>query len=515
MTLTSEQRTCVLDNVLPTPLQCEPGESDLVLNQDCRIIASGKPANGCMFAAERLTALIETEFGLLLPVVHDETGGPCRLYIAADSNSNVADLSAPDHEEGYALHAVGSAAVVCAKTTQGLLHGAMTLRQLVTRVDGQVMLAGVRITDEPRYRWRGFQIDAARAPFPLAVMKRMIRIASAFKLNFVVFREGDDELNAVRYESNSLGSRNPHALSMTDCAEFIEYAEAYGITVIPEVESLGHSAAKGFHYPALVSGGFEERYEGGITHIRKAHLTPGDDAALALLESIYDEWFRVSRTPFIHLGLDEVRLDHEPQARHLARLLPLLDACARRHGRQVRPMVWGDAPPTPEPFRDRVVRCLWSYANPEVGEVGYDNAHLIKQGLAKLSEPGCSEAVMMAGGSESYHVPHKKSAPNDAVANLLSWARWGADRPNFIGLYAVQWGGNMIDEWLPDFLAAADGGWNPGTATTPSVRHMERIRSNLVRLDDAASPRPNEVARPAWDGIWLEDRAWGKDIMGS
>ena len=45
-------------------------------------------------------------------------------------------------------------------------------------------------------------IDSGRAPNSLPQIKRILRICSAFKLNLCIFREGDDELNAVRYRTN-------------------------------------------------------------------------------------------------------------------------------------------------------------------------------------------------------------------------------------------------------------------------------------------------------------------------
>jgi N-acetyl-beta-hexosaminidase len=103
-------------------------------------------------------------------------------------------------------------------------------------------------------------IESGRAPNSLAQMKRIVRICSAFKLNFVVFREGDDELAAVRYKTNRLGRENPYALSMEEVKELVSNCEPFGIAFVPEIESLGHSAAKEFAYPGLTLGGRQTQY---------------------------------------------------------------------------------------------------------------------------------------------------------------------------------------------------------------------------------------------------------------
>ena len=267
--------------------------------------------------------MIEEEWGLHLPVRNESANNEYILQVTRDQNfqrpscSGSPKVSALRDEE-YLLRVDANRVVVAGRTARALLWGAMTLRQLITSRDEALCIQGVEIQDLPHYGLRGFMIDSGRAPNSLPKLKRIIRICSAFKLNALFFREGDDELNAVRYSTNRLGSLNPFAFSMEELAELSRYAEMHGIALIPEVESLGHSTAKGIHYPELVSGGFDEAYPGIGVHVRKSHLAPCDPRTLELLESMYDELFCVPGQPAIHLGLDEVRLPAEAQADHMA-----------------------------------------------------------------------------------------------------------------------------------------------------------------------------------------------------
>jgi hypothetical protein len=388
----------------------------------------------------------------------------------------------------------------------------MTLRQLVS-LEGLVScVPGVRILDRPHYRWRGFMMDSGRAPNSLAQMKRIVRVCSAFKLNFVVFREGDDEVCAVRYDTNRLGSDNPRALSMDEIREFVSYAALHGIAVVPEIESLGHSTAKGRHYPDLVSGGFQHQYTEAITHTRKSHLNPADPRSYELLETIYDEWFPILTSPLVHLGLDEVRLPKEEQAAHFEGLLPVVDRVAKKYGREIQPIVWADAPPTPKEYADKVIRCFWCYGDCEF-DVSLDNKYLIIQGIEELSAPGCMQQVFMGAGSGSKHEPYSKTSYDEAFYNLARWATFGKSRPNFTGLLAVQWHGNMLDDWLPDFATAADYGWTPPDEIPDFADQMERVERQLSRLADAADPSSAEVDPHIWDGIWLRDGKFYENIF--
>jgi hypothetical protein len=119
----------------------------------------------------------------------------------------------------------------------------------------------------------------------------------------------------------------------------------------------------------------------------------------------------------------------------------------------------------------------------------------------------------MSGGSGSQHLPYAKISYDKAFLNLAAWARWGDRRKNFIGLMAVQWHGNMLDDWLPDYAAAADYAWTPPRSTPPFAPEMARVRRHLARLADAAKPRRSELDPPCWDGIWLKRRWWYRDVM--
>lgn len=498
--------------VLPRPRTANISNGRFAVNEAVRLRVFCGDCPSARFSAERFSRLVKEEFGLQLEIECVDRQGPFQLVLAQDPDAVVISPKPSEQAEGYVLHVHADAAVVASATERGLFWGAMTLWQLLTEQDGAVCLPGVEIEDWPRYTWRGFAVDCGRAVNSLAKIKRIIRICSAFKLNFLLFREGDDELAAVRYRTNRIGSRNPLAFTMDQIRQLVEYGEKYCVTVVPEIESLGHSTAKGFDYPELVSGGFEHPYGELVTHIRKSHLIPGDPRSYELLESIYDEWLAVMKGPLIHLGLDEVRLDPEPQARHLEGLLRLIDKVAEKHGKEVVPIVWADAPVTPPEFSDRVIRCLWHYGDTR-DKVDYNNPHLLRQGLKELTECVRLDNVFMAAGSGSGHTPYSKSDYPGAFENLAQWAMWGKDLPNFIGLLAVQWSGNMLDQWLPDFVEAADVSWHPPAQMPEFEPEFERVSRQLARLKDAADPAPDEVDPNCWDGIFLKDGDWYHDIM--
>ncbi len=503
-------RRKAIESILPAPHQVRTSRADLTLTPQSQIVLRGPGGPRCQRAAERLAELIAEEFGLHLPVRVEPSSCRPTLLLLGGEGVPRPSRERIDGDEAYRLDVTSSGAAVQANSSQGLLWGAMTLRQLLVRQGDRLAVCGCHIIDRPRYPWRAFMIDAGRAPNSVGQIKRIIRLCSTMKLNLLIFREGDDELCAVRYRTNPLGSRHAHALTVEQVRDIIDYGADLGVMVAPEIESLGHSTAKGMYYPELVSGGFEEVYEDLVTHIRKAHLAPADPRSYAVLESICREWLEMMSGPLMHLGLDEVRLEAPPQAAHLSGLLPLVFRVAAELGKPVRPIVWADAPPTPEPYSDKVIRCLWSYG--DNGDISPTNYLLKHQQFELLASDGRQE-VFMAAGSSAKHLPATKLNYPQAFANFDEWSIWGNGRPHVTGLLAVQWGTNELDEWVPDFAAAADAGWTPPARVRDFQTQMARVQHHLGRLNDFTRPRPDEIDPPAWDGIWLRDGKWFEDIV--
>ena len=504
----------VVKNLLPTPQQIQLLNGTFPLTASSVIYFSGKSQDE-EFAVNRFIELIQEKHHLKLLADKFPALSKFQVIIKNQPPQSV-DVLAPSKQlaskgaEAYQLLVQPDAVRIAANSAQGLLWGLMTVRQLCgDRNSRGLQIPALKITDWPHYRWRGYMLDTGRSPFSMAQIKRTIRICSAFKLNFLIIREGDDELNAVRYNHLPLGSKNPYALSIQDFKELVTFGKKYGIAVFPEIESLGHAAAKSIFYPDLVEGGIRTDYWPGFFHRRKANLKVGDPRTYKLLESIYDELFPLLKTPMVHLGLDEVRLSREEQDGHLARLLPIVDKTGKKYGKKMNMIVWSDAPPTPPQYRDRVIRCLWVYNE----KMNADNKFARKQGLDQLARQGCAQKVFMAGGSGTHHRPYSKEGYPGALVNLASWAILGASHANFIGLLAVQWASNVIDEWFPNFLMAADFGWHVPKNMPDYQQTMQRVAVNLTSLRDFTDPDPAAVDRPAWDGIWLNGRYWDEDIL--
>ena len=120
----------IANRLLPRPRQIELGEGRLVLGDGAHLIVAGPaPAS---FAGERLAELLREEFGVSLPVAAAE-GKAFQLTLLPDGRTPplapLAEAAKTLDEEGYRLEIGPAGARVQSPTAQGLLWGAMTLRQ--------------------------------------------------------------------------------------------------------------------------------------------------------------------------------------------------------------------------------------------------------------------------------------------------------------------------------------------------------------------------------------------------
>jgi hexosaminidase len=87
----------------------------------------------------------------------------------AEGSKAISFLLANDEKafppEGYSLVVAPDGARITARTPAGLLYGAVTLWQLTTaysQLGGLVTLPALKVTDAPRFAWRGLMLDSAR-----------------------------------------------------------------------------------------------------------------------------------------------------------------------------------------------------------------------------------------------------------------------------------------------------------------------------------------------------------------
>jgi hexosaminidase len=221
-------------------------------------------------------------------------------------------------EEGYELVVTPMRIMLRAPQARGMFLGVQTVRQLMTQDPANPLrwqLPCVRITDQPRYRWRGMLLDCGRHFMSKEFVKRYIDLLAYHKLNVLHWHLTEDqgwrieikkyprltEVGAWRGEGDE---RYGGFYTQADVKEIVEYAKSRYVTVVPEIEMPGHALAALASYPELscTGGPFQVGTRWGIY---EDVYCAGNEKTFEFLEGVLSEVLELFPSEFIHIGGDE------------------------------------------------------------------------------------------------------------------------------------------------------------------------------------------------------------------
>jgi hexosaminidase len=252
-------------------------------------------------------------------------------------------------KEGYVLEVTPKGVMISANQNAGLFYGMQTLIQLLPKeiesksvVKNTWTIPAVKITDYPRFGWRGIMLDVSRHFFPKEEVKLYIDQISKLKYNTFHWHLTDD--NGWRIEIKSLPKltqvgawRVPRAghfgeraapkpgeaatdggfYTQEDVKEIIRYAQDRNVTIVPEIDVPGHSMAAIAAYPELsckknpntkVDPGthFAEWYGNGtFKMLIENTLNPSDEKVYQFMDKVFTEVAALFPNQYIHVGGDE------------------------------------------------------------------------------------------------------------------------------------------------------------------------------------------------------------------
>ena len=261
-------------------------------------------------------------FAILLTLVPQLIPAPAEMQVRDGvftiSEKNqvkyVLDSKAKIPAEGYTIDITRTRAKVVASTEAGLFYARQTLSQL--EVDGTIPC--VKIKDYPRFRWRGFMVDAARHFMSVDEIKKHIDILSQYKINVMHWHLTDDQgwrieikkyplltqVGATRTEFD--GTVTEGYYTQDEVKEVVAYAAEHFITVVPEIEMPGHSMAAIRSYPELSCDKqpVKNFYTWGSPDIV---LCPGSEFTFQFLEDVVAEVAPLFPGQYMHIGGDECK----------------------------------------------------------------------------------------------------------------------------------------------------------------------------------------------------------------
>lgn len=285
-----------LPDTVPSIREWSGGGTDFRLATDARVIADAELSETARLLATDLTA----------------AGKPATPGGAARTGDIVLrlDAAAPAAAEGYRI-SVGDQLTITATTRLGIIHGTQTALQWLRRTDA---VPGGTARDWPDYPERGLMLDTAREFFPVDWVKARIREAAYLRMNLLQLHLSDS-LGFRLASTTHPEITSPEHYTAADIREIVDYAAAYGIEIIPEIDMPSHMNVILAGHPDLIlqpqrtsaTDAIQDSLIGGGIP-GKVDLTNPD--AYRLVEDILREFIPLFPGRYWHIGCDEYVSDY-------------------------------------------------------------------------------------------------------------------------------------------------------------------------------------------------------------
>lgn len=225
--------------------------------------------------------------------------------------------------EAYQLTITDQGITLQAGDAAGMHYGAISLLMLRATHGGDLPLG--RITDAPRFEWRGHHLDCARHFFQMGTLTRFLDLMALLKFNRFHWHFSDDEAfrlevdcypqiwqqTAYRGEGELVpavfgaGPRAGGSYSKADAQSLIDHAKALHIEILPEIEVPAHALGLARAIPEMrdpMDTGRETSVQGYQQNV----VNPAMPKTWEVFEALALEVADMFPLGILHLGCDEL-----------------------------------------------------------------------------------------------------------------------------------------------------------------------------------------------------------------
>ena len=278
-TLTAQGK---VEHLMPTPKQVTLSTGAAPLKLTGLLYFEGRPSERILAAFRNLTLQHPTA----------DKQAPHVEITLVDSIKGAYDYFLEGFpNEAYRLTVDGQGIRIAATTETGVIRAIQTLAQLAEGDTQNGEVEACEIVDWPAFKIRGYMHDIGRSFISVEELKKQLRLFGRFKVNTFHFHLTENQawrFEVKQYpqltEASTMTRFAGHYYTQEECREIVQTASEYGITVIPEIDMPGHSAAftRAMGHSMQTAQGVEE------------------------LKNILDEVAEVFvDAPYIHIGADE------------------------------------------------------------------------------------------------------------------------------------------------------------------------------------------------------------------
>jgi len=292
--------------LVPWPMRGTVGKASLVLDPAARIVA----------ASAELVPLANLLAGEIVRLTQRSLAvaeGPATAHdICLRLNPALTFADDPYLKLDPALKALAqrievspTAIVVEGATYQATAMASVTLLQALRQNPGGALaLPLLRVEDKPGSQYCGVMVDVARQWHPIEYLYEVVDLCRLYKVPFLQFHFTDDQGYRLPSAAYPKIPTPGGSYSMAEMREFVAYADARGVTVVPEIELPGHSSALQGAMPELfgaanpATGKFDSL---GVINIANEQIYPVLDTLIGEACDLFKS------SPYFHMGADETQ----------------------------------------------------------------------------------------------------------------------------------------------------------------------------------------------------------------
>ena len=331
-------------SLIPEPVSIEKKSGQFQLSNSTGIVIADNSSE------------VQPVINFFASAVRKSTGFP--VNVQASKNDLLSSISfslnkskdAVLGKEGYTIDVSSNAVTIQANEPAGLFYGAQTLLQLLPKeIESKSVvqnvnwtIPAVRITDFPRFGWRGLMFDVTRHFFTKQEVKDFIDEMVKYKMNLLHLTLSNDEGWRVQIKTlprltdvgawsvrkvgthgtfPAPGANEPRDYggfySQDDIRELVQYAKERFVNILPEIDVPGHSLAAIVSYPELSCTPGAEKYRvrsgekimdwhsKGFTALIDNTLCPANEKVYTFLDKVFTEVAELFPFEYIHMGGDE------------------------------------------------------------------------------------------------------------------------------------------------------------------------------------------------------------------
>ena len=301
-------------NLIPKPQNIIVGKDSFIISSKT-IIQADKNS----FEANYLRDLIKIQTGLYLKIDSKDKSKSIQLLLKQPDTISF-------DKEAYELNVSNDKIIIAAFSSQGLFYGIQTLLQVIPfEKSKQTSVPCLKISDQPKFQWRGMHLDVCRHFFSKEFIKKYIDYLAMYKMNTFHWHLTDDQgwrIEIKKYPKLTEigawrnGSMIGHYTDQTfdniryggfytqeEIKEIVAYAKERHITIVPEIEMPGHALAALAAYPefSCTGGPFQVGKTWGVL---EDVFCPKDET-FTFLENVLTEVMELFPSEYIHIGGDE------------------------------------------------------------------------------------------------------------------------------------------------------------------------------------------------------------------